>query len=211
MVDDPPATSGRPKGKGGRPPRAEASAKALLGVDLTAIDPVAILREIAADRSMPGSTRVAACRALIAARDPAGPDGCRGRWRRGNRAGTAAPGCPPKGELRMLCPEIQDRCVDDDDAIPVVEVYRGVGIEDQQPPERIELVRREIDRVHRMSAIVELADYAGDAGHPPEARMLAGARAEALWELAGEERRAAANQPGAIAGRDGRAWLPALA
>lgn len=79
--------------------------------------------------------------------------------------------------------------VDDDDAIPVVEVYRGVGIEDQQPPERIELVKSEIDRVHRMGGIVELADYAGDANLPPEARMLAGARAEALWELAGEERR----------------------
>ena len=36
-------------------------------------------------------------------------------------------------------------------SIPVVEIYRGVGIEDQQPPERIELVKREIDRVHRMS------------------------------------------------------------
>jgi hypothetical protein len=79
--------------------------------------------------------------------------------------------------------------VDEDDQIPVVEFYRGVGIENQQPPERIELVKREIDRVHRMSGTVELADYAGDAGHPPEARMLAGARAEALWELAGEERR----------------------
>jgi hypothetical protein len=78
---------------------------------------------------------------------------------------------------------------EDDDAIPLVETYRGVGIEDQQPPERIELVKREIDRVHRMSAIVELAGYAGDAVHPPGARMLAGARAEALWELAGEERR----------------------
>ena len=68
-------------------------------------------------------------------------------------------------------------------------MYRGVGIEDQQPPERIELVKREIDRVHHMSGTDELADYAGDAGHPPEARMLAGARAEALWEIAGEERR----------------------
>lgn len=46
---------------------------------------------------------------------------------------------------------------EDDDAIPLVETYRGVGIEDQQPPERIELVKREIDRVHRMSGTVELA------------------------------------------------------
>jgi hypothetical protein len=79
--------------------------------------------------------------------------------------------------------------MDEDDQIPVVAMYRGVGIEDQQPPERIELVKGEIDRVHRMSGTDELADYAGDARHPPEARMLSGARAEALWEIAGEERR----------------------
>jgi hypothetical protein len=73
MVDNPVATPGKPGRKGGRPSRAEASAKALLGVDLTAIDPVAILREIAADRSMPGSTRVSACKALLAL--PDGPEG----------------------------------------------------------------------------------------------------------------------------------------
>jgi hypothetical protein len=79
--------------------------------------------------------------------------------------------------------------MDEGDQIPVVEIYRGVGIEDQQSFERIGLVKREIDRVHRMSGTDELADYAGDARNPPEARMLAGARAEALWEIAGEERR----------------------
>jgi len=73
MHDDPAATPQKPRRKGGRPSRAEATAKALLGVDLTACDPVAILREIALDRSMPGSTRVAACRALIAAPGP--PEG----------------------------------------------------------------------------------------------------------------------------------------
>jgi hypothetical protein len=70
MVDDPAATPRKPRRKAGRPSRAEASAKALLGVDLTACDPVAILREIALDRSMPGSTRVQACRALLGAQDP---------------------------------------------------------------------------------------------------------------------------------------------
>jgi hypothetical protein len=69
MAEDPATTPRKPRRKGGRPSRAEASAKALLGVDLTTCDPVAILREIALDRSMPGSTRVAACRALIAVRD----------------------------------------------------------------------------------------------------------------------------------------------
>jgi hypothetical protein len=70
--------------------------------------------------------------------------------------------------------------MDGDGQIPVVEIYRGVGIEDRQSFERIGLVKREIDRVHRMNGADELADYAGDARHPPEARMLAGARVEAL-------------------------------
>jgi hypothetical protein len=69
MVDDPTATPRKPRGKGGRPSRPEASAKALLGVDLTTCDPVAILREIALDRSMPGSTRVSACRTLLGMQD----------------------------------------------------------------------------------------------------------------------------------------------
>jgi hypothetical protein len=79
--------------------------------------------------------------------------------------------------------------MDEDDHIPVVEIYRGVGIEDQQSFERIGLVKREIDRVHRMNGADELADYAGDVRRAPEARMLAAARAEALWEIAAEERR----------------------
>jgi len=65
MVDDPPTTPRKPKRKGGRPSRAEATTKALRGLDLTAIDPVAILREIAADLSAPATARVAACRALL--------------------------------------------------------------------------------------------------------------------------------------------------
>jgi hypothetical protein len=65
MVDDPAATPTAPRRKTGRPSRAEASAKALAGVDLTA----AILRQIAADRSMPGSTRVMACKALLGVQD----------------------------------------------------------------------------------------------------------------------------------------------
>jgi hypothetical protein len=77
MVDDPAATPRKPRRKGGRPSRAEASAKALLGVDLTAVDPVAILRAIAADKSQPGSTRVSACRTLLGVPDQAaeGSDG----------------------------------------------------------------------------------------------------------------------------------------
>jgi hypothetical protein len=69
MVEDPTATPKAPKRKGGRPNRGEASAKALLGVDLMAIDPVAILRAIAADTSAPAGARVAAAKALLEVQD----------------------------------------------------------------------------------------------------------------------------------------------
>jgi hypothetical protein len=69
MAEDPVATPKKPRRKAGRPSRAEASARALLGVDIGALDPVVVLREIAADRSMPGSTRVSACRALLELQD----------------------------------------------------------------------------------------------------------------------------------------------
>jgi hypothetical protein len=80
--------------------------------------------------------------------------------------------------------------MDEDDAIPVVEIYRGVGIEDAQPLERIQrVVKPAIDRVHAMGDPDLLAAYADDVRNPPEGRLLAEARAEALWEIAGEERR----------------------
>ena len=69
MVDDPTATPKAPKRKGGRPSRAEASAKALRGVDLAEIDPVAILREIAGDTSAPAGARVAAAKTLLEVQD----------------------------------------------------------------------------------------------------------------------------------------------
>jgi hypothetical protein len=69
MVDDLATTLGAPKRKAGRPPRAAASAEALRGIDLRTCDPTAILREIALDRSQPGSTRVAACKALLGQHD----------------------------------------------------------------------------------------------------------------------------------------------
>ena len=65
MVDDPAATPRKPGRKGGRPSRAEASRKSLLGIDLTACDPWLILATIASDASAPAAARVAACKALI--------------------------------------------------------------------------------------------------------------------------------------------------
>jgi hypothetical protein len=53
-----------PKRGRGRPNRAETSALALAGIDLSACDPVVILQSIALDISAPAAARVAACREL---------------------------------------------------------------------------------------------------------------------------------------------------
>jgi hypothetical protein len=52
--------------KPGRPPRSAASGRALQGINLDAVDPVAVLRSIAADTSAPATSRVAAAKALLA-------------------------------------------------------------------------------------------------------------------------------------------------
>ena len=58
------------RNKGGRPSRAEASARALalvqrLGIDGEAFDPKIVLQAIASDTSLPASARVSACKILL--------------------------------------------------------------------------------------------------------------------------------------------------
>jgi hypothetical protein len=73
--------------------------------------------------------------------------------------------------------------------MPVVETYRGVGIHDFQPTERIDtVVKREIDGVLAVDDINALIAIAGDTYRPPEARLLAHAKCEARFELAAERR-----------------------
>jgi hypothetical protein len=76
----------------------------------------------------------------------------------------------------------------DDDAIPVIGLHRGVPLEDQQSPERLALVRAEIDLVLGMSDAGELAGWATNSRHSPESRQLAVAMAESLWTMASENR-----------------------
>lgn len=52
--------------KRGRPTRANASARALKGVDIDAVDPLIVLKQIASDTSAPASARLAAAKALLA-------------------------------------------------------------------------------------------------------------------------------------------------
>jgi hypothetical protein len=61
------AMRGEMERRRGRPTRAEQSAKALANVDLSKLDPLDVLRAIAADTSAPASARVAAAKELRAA------------------------------------------------------------------------------------------------------------------------------------------------
>jgi hypothetical protein len=72
--------------------------------------------------------------------------------------------------------------------IPIVEVYRGVGLHDQQSPARLAVVRAEIDRVIELSDLVALVEWAKDIGHAPESRLLAGAKAVAIISSFGNAR-----------------------
>lgn len=70
------------------------------------------------------------------------------------------------------------------------EIYRGVTIHSFQTRERIESrVKPEIDRVMGMNDIDQLFRYCRDLTCPPEARLLAAAMLEAIFNLAVEERR----------------------
>ena len=62
--------------------------------------------------------------------------------------------------------------------------HRGVGLHDQQGPERLKLVKGEIDRVlDRLEDIGELYAWCRDAMHAPESRALAAAKIHASWSV----------------------------
>jgi hypothetical protein len=95
--------------------------------------------------------------------------------------------------------------------IPTIATHRGIGIHDQQSAARIRVVKAAIDRVARMSALMELVDFAGDVQQPPEARMFAASKVEAEYSLAADDRR---NRPAidldrlraVVAGLDSLTW-----
>lgn len=99
------------------------------------------------------------------------------------------------------------------DRIPTPTSHRGVGIHDFQTPERIEVtVKPAIDYVCKLSNPAALVAYAGDCSHPPEARLLAAGKIEALWEMSAEGR---TTRPvvdlvrlrAAVAGLDSLTWI----
>jgi hypothetical protein len=95
--------------------------------------------------------------------------------------------------------------------IPTIAVHRDIGIHNHQTPARIRIVKAAIDRVARMSDIMELVAFAADTQEPPEARLFAASKLEVKYELAAEERR---NRPtidldrvrASVAGLDSVEW-----
>jgi hypothetical protein len=72
--------------------------------------------------------------------------------------------------------------------MPIATTYKGVGIHAGQPARRVALVKREIDKVNKISDPVQLSEIAGDAAWSPEARLLAGAKCAAGLQRATERR-----------------------
>ena len=138
-----------------------------MGIDPTLVDPRLALAEIAGNPAQPASARVAAAKALLAAQQKA-----------------------PAEDRDHLTNIRAVELMAKSNRIPIVEVYRGVGIHDQQPADRIErIVKPEIDAVYDMRDLEALYEFTGDVARCPEARLFSAAKIEALWQQATEERR----------------------
>jgi hypothetical protein len=95
--------------------------------------------------------------------------------------------------------------------IPIIGEHCGVGIHNHQGPRRIKVVKAAIDRVARMSDVLELVDFAADVRQPPEARLFAANKVEVEYEMAADARR---NRPtvdldkirASVAGLDSVEW-----
>jgi hypothetical protein len=74
--------------------------------------------------------------------------------------------------------------------MPIATSYKGVAIFAGQPAKRVGVVKREIDKIGKISDLEELFEIAGDCAWSPEARLFAGARCIAGLELATERREA---------------------
>lgn len=100
-----------------------------------------------------------------------------------------------------------------DERIPCVGSYRSVPLHDRQSPERLALVRKELDIVFdEVSDPNDLFEICKDAARAPEARLLAAALIKAGWEQAADDRRTRpkgftlADVDAAVAGLDSVLW-----
>jgi hypothetical protein len=101
---------------------------------------------------------------------------------------------------------------DDDGPIPTQGSYKGIALESEQSPQRLVVVRGEIDVVLAMVDPLALMAWAADSMRAPESRLLAAAMCEAMWAEAAETR---VNRPpgislealrAATAGLNSRRW-----
>jgi hypothetical protein len=82
--------------------------------------------------------------------------------------------------------------IEPDTPIPVVAFHRGVGLHEHQDPERLALVRAEVDQVLELQGDVRaLFDWVEWRPHSSESRLLAAALIRANCEAASERRRSA--------------------
>ena len=67
--------------------------------------------------------------------------------------------------------------------MPTVGEHRGIPLFDFQPPERLERVRKEIDKTFEMRDFDDLVAYLKDWHNPPEARAFAYMRIKGAFEV----------------------------
>ena len=72
--------------------------------------------------------------------------------------------------------------------IPAQEIYRDVDIHNAQEPERVALVKIEIDTVLEISDLDRLSAWITDVTHAPESRLLALRMCEAAFEMSARSR-----------------------
>lgn len=77
---------------------------------------------------------------------------------------------------------------DNDTSIPVVGIHRGVALHDCQSEERLIVVRKAIDDVYGIDEFRKLIVVAGNPCWPPEARLFAAAKVEAVHAIAADRR-----------------------
>jgi hypothetical protein len=104
---------------------------------------------------------------------------------------------------------------EDLDQIPVVSFHRGVGLHDQQSPERLIVVRQAIDDVFEQQDLARLQEISEDPSWPPEARLFSAAKLEAMYQIAVAERKERplidlARVHAAVAGLNSEKWRDPL-
>ena len=90
----------------------------------------------------------------------------------------------------MTARNASHRYVTATDEMPIAATYKGVGIHAGQGAKRVGVVKREIDKIGKISDLAELFEIAGDCSWSPEGRLFAAARCIAGLELRIERREA---------------------